>query len=295
MNKKKLTFAGAVALAAVVAAVVYYATGGFQAAGGPRDEFNAMAAGMAAGNKGVVSGLVSKQFKDAGLDYDAVVEELSVKHPGYMATIDGTVVNGAVAEVSYTRKEIVDKKPATTKVDKETWVKEGDGKWRLGKFSPADATRIPGVIKSRKDADAKLKAERAAAEAAKTAEKNAPYSYVGKRDPFASLIVEGLAEEGVGADEASKCDSGRKREFLETFDLSNFKFSGVVFSEQYYALIEGQNGHGYTVRRGMHLGRRCGKISNITPERLVVEERHLDLRGGYEVREVELKLREKVE
>ncbi len=295
MDKKKLTIAGAVALAAAVAAAVYFATGGFQAAGGPREEFDALAAGMAAGNKGVVSGLVSKQFKDAGLDYDAVVEELSLKHPGYMATVEGTVVNGTVAEVSYTRKEIVDKKPATTKVDKETWAKEGDGKWRLVKFSPADAARIPGAIKSRKDAEAKIKAERAAAEAAKTAEKNAPYSYVGKRDPFASLIVEGIAEEGVGAEEASKCEPGRKREFLEAFDLSNFKLSGVVLSGQYYALIEGQNGHGYTVRRGMHLGRRCGKITNITAERLVVEETYLNPRGGYEVREVELKLREKVE
>ncbi|MBI3580906.1 MAG: pilus assembly protein PilP [Nitrospinae bacterium] len=82
---------------------------------------------------------------------------------------------------------------------------------------------------------------------------------------------------------------------MEAFDLSNFKLSGVVFSGQYYALIEGQNGHGYTVRRGMHLGRRCGKISNITAERLVVEETHLNPRGGYETREVELKLREKVE
>ncbi|MBI3580905.1 MAG: hypothetical protein HY098_02315 [Nitrospinae bacterium] len=191
MNKKKVLIAGAVALAVAVAAGAYFALGGFQAAAGPQEEFGSLANAMAGGNKAVVSGLVSKQFKDAGLDYNAAVEELSIKRPGYMATVDGVAVNGTVADVSYTRKEIVDKKPATTKVEKETWAKEGDGKWRLAKFSPADAARIPGVIKSRKDAEAKAKAERAVTEAAKTADKNAPYSYVGKRDPFASLIVEG--------------------------------------------------------------------------------------------------------
>lgn len=286
--------AAVVVVALVVGAALYFGLGA-QVAGGPDEAFKAMSDAITGGNKTAIVDMVSKQFNDAGLNYGAVIDELGIKRPTYNVTLDGVVVNGDKASVSYTRKEVVDKKPVVSKITNETWVKESDGKWRLGKFSEFDRGRIPGVIKARKDAEAKLKAERDAAEAAKLEARNVPYSYVGKRDPFGSLILEGTAEEGVGADESMGCDKGRPREYLEGFDVSTFKLSGVVFIEGAYALIEAQNGHGFTVKPGMHIGKRCGKITKITHERIVIEEKHITPRGGYEVREVELKLRDKME
>jgi Fe2+ or Zn2+ uptake regulation protein len=45
----------------------------------------------------------------------------------------------------------------------------------------------------------------------------------------------------------------------------------------------------------MHIGKRCGKIIKITHEKIMIEEKHITPRGGFEVREVELKLRDKME
>lgn len=289
---KNQKLAAALAVVAIIAAAVFFFLSE-KAGGGPDEALKAMSAAIAGGNKAAVSELVSKQFNDAGLNYGAVVDELSIKRPVYNVTLDGVTKDGDKASVSYTRKDIVNKQPVTAKITNETWQKESDGKWRLFKFSAYDRGRIPEVIKQRKDAEAKLKAEKDAEEAAKIAARNVPYSYIGKRDPFSSLILEGVAEEGGGADSSVNCDLGRKRDYLEGFDLSTFKLSGVVFIDGAFALIEGQNGHGFTVKPGMHIGKRCGRISKISPDKVIIQEKYAVKGGGFEVRESELRLRDR--
>lgn len=279
-------------MAVLAGAGLYFYLG----AAGPQDEvakaFNELSAGMAGGSKAIVSGLVSKKFNDAGLNFTSATEELSVKRPGYRADLDGVVVTGPKAELTYTRKVVEDKKLVTSIITKEEWVREDDGKWRLSRFSPSDRTGVPEKMRQRKEREAALKAGLAASAAQKAAAMNVVYTPAGKRDPFESLILEGKVEEGeVSAEDAKKCDLGRKREFLEGFDLSSFKIGGIVFSNGAYALLEGGNGNGYTVRPGMHIGRRCGKITDITQEKIVVEEKFMNLRGGFETRETVLTLR----
>jgi len=250
---------------------------------------------MATGKKEDIEISVSQKFNDGGLDYNGAVEELSIKRPGMTVELSGIHLHERQADITYIRKEFLDKKPLRTKIANETWVVEDDGKWRLIKFSTTDRTLIPKLRQERQEKEEKVKAEKAALEAAETAARNVAYSAAGKRDPFESLIVEGVGEEGVAAEGAKKCDPDRSREYLEGFDLFSFKVVGVLYSEGYYALLESQNGNGYTIKPGMYIGRHCGKVMKITAAKIIITEKHPTLRGEFGLREVELKLKEEVE
>lgn len=297
MDKKKKIIAGAAAGAVAVLVIVLFAVfgGASKEELEVREAFKAFSAAIATGNKDAISGMVSPKFNDAGLDYNAAVDEFSIKRPTYNATLDSAHVVEGTATLAYLRREVVDKKPLQLKIVNETWVKEEDGNWKLVKFSPVDREQIPKLRQARQEAEEKLKAEREAAEAEEAARRNVAYSAAGKRDPFESLILEGVSEEGAAAESGAKCDPDRDRDYLEGFDLFSFKVVGIVFSNGYYALVEAQNGNGYTIRPGMYMGRRCGKVTKITADKIVVAEKYTTPRGGFNIREVELKLKEEVE
>ncbi len=295
-KKKKIMIGGAAGALVLVAAALFFVLGG---SGKDeqmlRDAFKQFSVDLAMGNKDDVGNLISRKFNDAGMDYNTAVDEFGNKRIGYMAEITGIKMQDALAEVTYTRKMIVDKKLATVQVSGETWVKDDDGKWRLVKLSAADRQALPKLRQERKDAEEKLAADLKAAEEAEVAVRSISYTAEGKRDPFESLIVETMGEEGVVSADASKlCDPGRPRQYLESFDLYSFKLVGIVNANNaHYALVEAPNGNGYTLKAGMYIGRRCGKISKITADRVVVAEKFPNPRaGGFSVRDMELKLKE---
>ncbi len=295
MDKKKKIIIAAVAGAALVAAALFFVMmGSGKDEVALREAFKQFSADLAAGNKADVGNLISRKFNDAGLDYNLAVEEFGIKRPGYMTEITGIKIKDALAEVSYTRKQVLDKKMATIQIAGETWVKDDDGKWRLVKLSASDRVQLPKQRQARKDAEDKLAADLLAAEEAESNVRKASYSYANKRDPFESLIIETAPGEATTAAEVSRmCDPGRPRQFLEGFDLFSFKLVGMVNAHNaYYALVEAPNGNGYTLKAGMYIGRRCGKITKITATRILVAEQYPTPRGDFSVKETDLKLRE---
>lgn len=295
MDKKKKIMIAAAAVAVLTAAALFFViSGSGKDEEALREAFKQFSADLAAGNKADVGNLISRKFNDAGLDYNLAVEEFGIKRPGYMTEITGVKIKDALAEVGYTRKQVTEKKLVTSQIAGETWVKDDDGKWRLVKLSASDRVELPKVRQARKEAEDKLAADLRAAEEAEANVRKASYSYANKRDPFESLIVETAPGEAASSAEASRmCDPGRPRQFLEGFDLASFKMVGMVNANNtYYALVEAPNGSGYTLKTGMYVGRRCGKITKITGTRILVDEKYPNPRGEFVVRETELKLKE---
>ena len=259
-----------------------------------RDAFKQFSADLGAGNKADIAKLISRKFNDAGMDYNAAVEEFGIKRIGYMADITSIKIKDGLGDLSYSRKQVEGKKIESRQVAGETWVKDDDGKWRLVKLSASDREQLPKLRAARKEAEEKLAANLKAAEEAETASRKVSYSYANKRDPFESLIIETAGGEGGAVVDPSRmCDADRPRQFMEGFDLFSFKLVGMVNANKiYYALVEAPNGNGYTLKTGMYIGRRCGKITGITANRIEVSEKYPNPRGGFVVKETELKLKE---
>jgi len=122
------------------------------------------------------------------------------------------------------------------------------------------------------------------------------YDPAGKRDPFQSLIESFDEKETVKtAPRQQICDPKRHREFLESFDISSLALVGIINSRDNLALIETPSGKGYTLKKGMYVGKNCGKTVNITPDRVVVREQMKDLIKGFRVVTTEVKLKRKEE
>jgi len=122
------------------------------------------------------------------------------------------------------------------------------------------------------------------------------YDPAGKRDPFQSLIESFDEKEAVKiAPRQQICDPKRHREFLESFDISSLALVGIINSRNNLALIETPNGKGYTLKKGMHIGKNCGKTVKITSDRVIVREQIKDLIKGFRVVTTEVKIKKKEE
>lgn len=295
MDKQKSIVIGVVVVLAIAAGWFFMFSGdGGNDEKEVRKAFKAFAAARGAGNKNMAALYISKKFTDAGLVYKTAIEEFGKKRPGYTAEITGLNLREKQAEISYTRKEMKEGKPAHTPVAKEIWVKETDGQWRLFRLAVADRMRLIKERKERQEAEARILEDKLAeGMRADEVAKIKFYTADRKRDPFESLIAELIAD-GMGSIESEKrrCDADRTRQYLENFDLLSIKLVGVIFGQGTFALVETPNGNGYTITHGMYLGRNCGKIVKITRERVIVSESYLTPRKGFKKRRMELKLRQ---
>ncbi len=78
---------------------------------------------------------------------------------------------------------------------------------------------------------------------------------------------------------------------LEKFDLGELKIVGVLMkSNETLALIEDNEGKGYTVKKGVKIGKNGGVISQITDKEIVVIEEYFDITGRKVTREKRLTL-----
>ncbi len=79
---------------------------------------------------------------------------------------------------------------------------------------------------------------------------------------------------------------------LQRFAVEELRVAGIVWGpgKPARALVEAPDGKGYVVRVGTLVGDRGGKIVAIHPDRVVVEERVVDLLGEVQARSVDLRL-----
>ncbi len=111
------------------------------------------------------------------------------------------------------------------------------------------------------------------------------YSAVGRRDPFAPIIMK----------EEKKAKAG-ERPPLERYGLFEFKLTGVIWQGfGYHALVEGPDGKGYVVRVGTIMGPNKGVVKKITQDRMVILEKFKNFSGGTERKEIVIELRKKQE
>ena len=91
------------------------------------------------------------------------------------------------------------------------------------------------------------------------------YSPVGKRDPFYSYLAE------VQASAASQTE--RKREATETFELDQYRLTGLVTgTAQPRAMVEDPEGKGHVISINSRLGKRGGIVTRISNEGIIVTE-----------------------
>ena len=84
------------------------------------------------------------------------------------------------------------------------------------------------------------------------------------RDPFASyLATVALRGRLLLAEKQSKL-ANRMRQPLEAFDLSTLSLTGIFsMGEKRVAMIQDNQGQGYTVTRGDYIGKNSGRIEKI--------------------------------
>jgi type IV pilus assembly protein PilP len=116
------------------------------------------------------------------------------------------------------------------------------------------------------------------------------YTREGKVDPFEPFLR--VPEAEVSNEELEKLQIRAPQTPLEKFDLDQLKLTGILFSPvKIRALIEENSGKGYIVSEGTYVGNKGGQVTKIMNDRVVVEEKYLDVLGKIAVREIELKLR----
>lgn len=111
----------------------------------------------------------------------------------------------------------------------------------------------------------------------------------GKPDPFQPFIRMTSPEESFQPVETTPGLTP-----LERIEATQLRVVGIVWNsdrpEQALAMVEMPDGKGYVLRSGAGVGRFGGKVSRITANEVIIEERGLDITGREQIREVILKL-----
>ena len=116
-----------------------------------------------------------------------------------------------------------------------------------------------------------------------------PYDPTGKVDPFRPLFKE-ESKPKVDKKTAPKRPE-RPRTPLERLDLGQLRLTAVIFSEtRPRAMVEEDNGKGYVIQIGTHIGLERGQVTDIKRDRIVIEHTKTDDFGNAAMRRRELKL-----
>ena len=117
------------------------------------------------------------------------------------------------------------------------------------------------------------------------------YSRKGRVDPFEPFLRQ--PEPDVSTEEEAKLNRRIPRTPLEKIDLSQLRLTAVLRTPtKTRALVQESSGKGYVVSEGTYVGNKGGQVSQILKDRIMVEEKYLDVFGKISVRERELKLQQ---
>ncbi len=125
-------------------------------------------------------------------------------------------------------------------------------------------------------------AERSDEQTSKSAEAvqvQATYRYDAqdRRDPFESMLKEKIPVVDVGP----VIDDVRQREPLEHFDLASLQLMGIIWGELgRRAVIRAPDNKGYFVTVGMYMGQNGGQVVAVENDRLVIKEKHRNMKGN---------------
>lgn len=116
------------------------------------------------------------------------------------------------------------------------------------------------------------------------------YDPKGRFDPFEPLFKEQKNEQP-----SVKKQSDREKRIpktpLEKIALSQLKLSAIIRATSgNKALVVDATGKGYVVEKGTYIGLNSGRVIQIEPERIVIEEDIEDIMGELKIRNSELKL-----
>lgn len=107
------------------------------------------------------------------------------------------------------------------------------------------------------------------------------YNPIGKRDPFRTFLVNERGAGGVGPDPTP----------LQRYELEQYRLTGIVWGlERARALMEDPEGVGHVVELGTYIGKKWGKVTQITSEQLVVTEEYLTPEGTLVVNPIAIAL-----
>ena len=310
-RKQGLVIAGLVILTIGVIASIFVINNHFKSVEieSATKAFQKFTVSRAKGDTNEIVKLISISFNENGIAYRDAVRYFSKKYPGYGANISEVKLGKGIAEITYKRTEIIEKKPVIKTISGEVWKKE-NGNYKLFRLSALDKALMKKEKEEKGDGKKKVpekkveKVETAITQGkpssvilkSKSGKIIPPYSSDEKRDPFQSLIA-GTEDEGkeFQGGVSRQCDPGRGRDFLESIDLMSMSLVGIISGEHMAALIETPNGSAYTLNVGMHIGRDCGKIIKIKQDRIIIAEKFYDRRTGFEVKNKEIKLRQEEE
>ena len=179
-------------------------------------------------------------------------------------------------------KESETKIAAAPKVQKHKVEKPTD---RIEAFTPGDDVSFGGV--SEETSEAAIRKEVSAL----IGKKEMFYSRKGRIDPFEPFLRK--PEPEIGIDENAKLKRRVPRTPLEKMDLSQLRLTAVLRSQtKTRALVQETSGKGYVINEGAFIGNKGGQVSKIFKDRIMVEEKYLDVFGKISVRERELKLQQ---
>lgn len=113
------------------------------------------------------------------------------------------------------------------------------------------------------------------------------------RDPFQSYLAM-LAERGRSIMREKLAHlANRKREPLESFDLSTLKLVAIFTKgDERVAMIQDASGKGYIVRPGNYIGTNNGRIEKISDDSIYIVEQILNPAGDITDHQVTLTLKE---
>lgn len=120
--------------------------------------------------------------------------------------------------------------------------------------------------------------------------KKSLYTRKGRLDPFKPFIH----KEKMPAKQAGKIKIARRVPMtpIEKIDLSQLRLTGILrMPDKICALVQEGSGKGYIIKEGTYIGNKGGQVTKILKNRVLVEEKFLDVYGKIAVKKRELKLK----
>lgn len=116
------------------------------------------------------------------------------------------------------------------------------------------------------------------------------YNPVGKIDPFENPLRKQIPQPAEEKVEPNKPKRIRQTP-LERIDLSQLTLVGVIkFPSGYKAIVEEETGKGYMIEIGTYIGTDYGQVTEINNDRILIQEKVLDVLGKYRDKQSQLKL-----